>query len=68
MAPLNLEVCGVTLLLPKILWFPGAAWVIYTVVTPAGTRDLKLASIENYFLVANGIYLQFPTVGQEFNF
>lgn len=68
MALLNMQLCGVTLLLPKILWFLGAALVICTEVTLAGTRDLNLTFTENYFLVVNGVYLQFATVGQEFKF
>lgn len=68
MAPLNLQLCGVTLLMPKILWFLGAALVICTAVIPAGTRDLNLASKENYLLVINGLYLQFAMVGQNLTF
>lgn len=46
----------------------GAALVICTSVTSAGTRDLNLDFTENYFLFVNGVYLQFAPVGQEFNF
>lgn len=68
MAPLNLQLWGIILLPPKIPWFMGAALVICTAVTSAGTRDLNLDFTENYFLVVNGVYLQFAPVGQEFNF
>lgn len=68
MAPLILQLCGVTVLLPKILWLLGAALVICSVVMHAGTRDANLTSTENYFLVFSGVYLQFIIVGQEFNF
>lgn len=60
MAPLNLQLYGVTLFLTKN--------PVISVVTLAGTRGLNLTFTENYFLVTNGVYLQFATVGQEFNF